>query len=197
MRNTALFIGLTLNMVFAGLVHADWNVPTGTYGLDKTHGYISFTYSHLGFSNPQLGFDDFEVSLQADPAKPEQSQLQVTIAAASIDSRVALFDEHLNGEQYFDTAKYPEIAFRSKEIVATGENTFDVVGELTIKDVTAPLTLRATINKAGNHPISKLPTIGVSATGTLSRSAWGLSQYTPLVGDEVSLSIEVELPQQQ
>lgn len=197
MKQTALSLLLALSVLACGLVHADWNVPSGAYGLDKTHGYISFSYSHLGFSNPHIGFDEFEVVLQADADQPENSQLEVTIAAASIDSRVPLFDEHLNDEQYFDTTNHPKITFRSNEIVATGEDTFEVNGELTIKGVTAPLTLSANINKAGNHPISKLPTIGVSATGTLSRSAWGLSQYTPLVSDEVMLFIEVELPQQK
>ncbi len=69
------------------------------------------------------------------------------------------------------------------------------MGDLVIKGVSKPVTLAATINKAAQHPLRKVPTVGVSATATVSRSEWGLSQYVPAVGDEVTLMIEVELPQ--
>jgi polyisoprenoid-binding protein YceI len=64
-------------------------VPTGTYVLDRSHGYITFTYSHLGFSNPRVGFNSFDTVLELDSSNPENSAIEVTIDAASIDSRVA------------------------------------------------------------------------------------------------------------
>ncbi len=176
---------------------AAWDVPSGQYGLDKTHGYITISYSHLGFSNPHVGFDSFDVNLTADAENPENSQVEVLIDATSVNSRVEEFDGHLNDEDFFDTANYPEITFRSTAVKSTGENTFDVTGDLTIKDVTKPVTLAAVINKAADHPMLKVPTIGVSATAKVSRSAWGLSLAVPYVGDEVMLMIEVELPQKK
>lgn len=169
------------------------NVPSGKYALDSSHGYITFTYSHLGFSNPRVGFNSFDTLLELDNEKPENSKVEVTIDATSIDSRVAEFNEHLNGADFFNTAEHPTITFKSTKVEATGDNTFDVTGDLTILGKTRPVTLATTINKAGNHPLQNVPAVGVSASTRLMRSAWGLDAYVPAVGDEVELSIEVEL----
>lgn len=171
------------------------SVPAGKYSLDKGHGYITFSYSHLGFSNPHVGFNDFDVDLQFDPEKPAASQLEVVIQAASISSRVEVFDGHLRGGDYFDTDKHPTIGFTSTKVAMTSETTADVYGDLTIKGVSKPVILNAVLNKAGTHPIAKKPTLGLSATTTVKRSDWGIDKYTPLVGDEVTIEIEVELPQ--
>ena len=169
------------------------DVPSGKYTLDSSHGYITFTYSHLGFSNPRVGFNRFDTELELDNSNPENSTVEVTIDASSIDSRVAEFNDHLNGSNFFNTAEYPTITFKSTQVEATGENTFDVTGDLTILGTTKPVTLAATINKAANHPMRNVPTIGLSASATLMRSEWGLGAYVPAVSDEVELSIEVEL----
>ncbi len=176
---------------------ADFGVPSGEYYLDKTHAYITFTYSHLGFSNPHVSFDSFDVSLNADVDSPENSKIDVTIDAASINSRVDEFDDHLNGEDFFDTGKFPEITFKSTSFKQTGDMTFDVTGDLTIKGVTKPVTLAATVNKAGQHPMLKIPDIGFSATTKLSRTEFGLGAYAPAVGDEVEIFITAELFKKQ
>ena len=186
---------LAVSLALAGPAAADLSaVPAGSYGLDKTHGYITFTYSHLGFSNPRVGFDAFDVALDLDNEAPENSSLEVMIDAASINSRVEEFDEHLNGDKFFDTDEYPNIDFQSTGIEQTGDDTFRVNGNLTIKGVTRAVTLDAKINKAATHPLSKTPTVGVSATTSLLRSEWGLGDYVPMVSDRVEVEIEVELP---
>ena len=169
------------------------DVPSGKYTLDSSHGYITFTYSHLGFSNPRVGFNRFDTELELDSSNPENSVVEVTIDASSIDSRVAEFNDHLIGSDFFNTTEYPTITFKSTKVEATGENTFDVTGDLTILGTTKPVTLATTINKAANHPMRNVPTIGVSASTRLLRSEWGLGAYVPAVSDEVELSIEVEL----
>lgn len=181
-----------LNLPFGALADLS-EVPSGTYTLDSSHGYITFTYSHLGFSNPRVGFNRFNTKLHLDSSKPENSTVAVTIDASSIDSRVAEFNEHLNGSDFFNTAEYPTITFRSTKVESTGKNTFDVTGDLTILETTKPVTLTTTINKAADHPMLNVPTVGVSASTTLMRSEWGLGAYVPAVSDEVELSIEVEL----
>ena len=173
------------------------DVPAGNYSLDKGHGYITFSYSHLGFSNPHVGFNDFDVDLKLDAKNPAASQLEVVIQAASISSRVEEFDGHLRGSDYFDTEKHPTIGFSSTKVAMTSATTADVHGNLTIKGVSKPVVLNAVLNKAGAHPIAKKPTLGLSATTTIKRSDWGIDKYTPLVGDDVSIEIEVELPQAQ
>ena len=194
-RLFALTIGLFA--LTAPLAASAWEVPSGEYGLDKTHGYITFSYSHLGFSNPHVGFESFEVSLNADAENPENSNIEVLIDASSISSRVEVFDEHLNGENFFDTGNHPEITFVSTGVASTGENTFDIAGDLTIKGITKPVTLNATINKAADHPILNVPTIGVTAITQVQRSEWELAYGVPMVSDEVSIFIDVELPLKQ
>ena len=169
------------------------DVPSGKYTLDSSHGYITFSYSHLGFSNPRVGFNRFDTELELDSSNPENSAVEVKIDVASIDSRVAEFNDHLNGSDFFNTAEHPTITFKSTKVEVTGENTFDVTGNLTILGTTKPVTLATTINRAANHPMRNVPTVGVSATAKLMRSEWGLGAYVPAVSDEVELSIEVEL----
>ena len=169
------------------------DLPAGTYALDKTHAYITFSYDHLGFSSPHVGFDRFDTTLTFNADDPTDSALNVVVDAASINSRVADFDDHLNGDDFFATGSHPTITFESTGITKTGDTTFDVTGDLTIKGITKPVTLAATINKAANHPMRKVPTIGISAETQLLRSEWDLGRYVPNVGDDVTISIEVEL----
>lgn len=169
------------------------SVPGGRYELDPAHGYVLFSYSHLGFSNPSVGFNRFETVLDLDADNAAASKLDVEIDAASIDSRVDEFNEHLNSSDLFDTGTHPTITFGSTTVEPLGDDRFKVTGELTIKGITKPVVLDATINKAGRHPLKGIPAIGVTATGKLSRSEWGLDNYVPAVSDEVTLRIEVEL----
>jgi polyisoprenoid-binding protein YceI len=173
------------------------DLPSGDYVLDKSHGYISYTYDHQGYSTPHVSFDSFDASLTLDSANPENSSIEVVIDATSIDSRVEVFNGHLNGPNFFDTANYPEITFTSTSMKKTGENTFDVLGNLTIKGVSKPATLAATINKAANHPRSKIPRIGVSGEAKVSRSDWGLTRALPMVGDEITIYISTEMPRKK
>jgi polyisoprenoid-binding protein YceI len=188
----ATLLGLAFN-ASAGLS----DVPSGQYGLDSDHGYITFSYSHLGFSNPHVAFKSFTVDLNLDNENPENSTVNVTIDATSLDSRVDVFNGHLNGPNFFDTANHPTITFTSTAIEMTGEDTMNVQGDLTIKGVSKPVTLMAKINQAGNHPMRKTPWIGVEAETKISRSDWGLTRAVPNVGDEVTIWISVELPKSQ
>ena len=184
----AILLGLALN-ASAGLS----DVPSGNYGLDKSHGYITYTYSHMGYSTPHVGFRSFDVGLVLDNENTANNAVDVTIDATSIDSRVDVFNGHLNGPNFFDTANHPTITFKSTSFEAADEDKFSIAGDLTIKGVTKSVTLDATLVKAANHPMRKTPTIGVTAQTKVSRSEWGLSRAVPNVGDEITIFISVEL----
>jgi polyisoprenoid-binding protein YceI len=185
-------------LAFAANAAADLSaVPSGDYASDPSHSYITITYSHLGFSTPHIGFRSFSTNLTLDSANPENSSVAVTIDASSIDSRVEKFNGHLNGENFFDTANHPEISFNSTSISSTGDDTFDVVGDLTIKGITKSVTLETTLNKAANHPMRKVPTVGISGSAKINRSDWGLDRAVPNVGDEVTIHVTAEMPQKQ
>ena len=182
-----------LCLVMSGLAQAAVGVPSGAYVLENTHGYITFSYSHLGFSRPQVGFNTFTVDLDLNAEDPAKSSVKVDIDANSIDSRVAEFDGHLKGDKFFATAAHPGISFESTGITMNSDTTASITGNLTIKGVTKPVTLEATLNKAAEHPMRKVPTLGLNATAKVLRSDWGLSEYVPMVGDEVDIIISVEL----
>lgn len=167
-------------------------VPDGTYSVDPQHGYILFSYSHFGLSNPQVGFNKFDATLDLDAENPENSKIDVTIDANSIDSRVPVFDDHLRGEDFFQTDQYPSISFVATSIESQGDSKYTITGDLTMKGVTKPITLDASI-VATMHPFREIPVVGVSASGQLMRSEWNLGAYAPSVSDEVTLSIEVEM----
>ena len=171
-------------------------VPSGAYRLDKNHGYVTLSYSHIGFSRPHIGFRNFDVALNLDNSAPEMSSVEVTIDASSVYSRVDEFDDKLKGEDFFDVANHPVITFSATSIELEGADKLRVAGDLTIKGVAIPVVLDATVNKAANHPMSKEPTIGISASTKVNRSDWGLSKFVPLVEDEVTIYIEAEIVQQ-
>lgn len=168
-------------------------VPAGSYSADPTHAYVRLQYNHLGLSNPTLGFETFSISMDLDAADPTNTTIAMDVTTDSVQTGSDIFHDHLTGSKWFDAATYPSIKFNSTEIAANSDGTYNITGDLTVKDTTKPVTLVATINNAMMHPMSKKPVVGVSATGMLKRSEWGLGDFTPHVGDDVSLEIQVEM----
>ena len=115
-----------------------------------------------------------------------------TLPLAGITSYTAKFNEHLSSADFFDVAQFPQATFKSTSVTANGGNKFTVVGDLTIKNTTKPVTLDVTLNGAGPHPMIKKQAIGFDATTTLKRSDFGLDMAAPAVSDEVSLRITTE-----
>ena len=169
------------------------DVPAGKYTVDPTHAYINFSYSHLGLSNPTLSFSDFTIDLDLDNADPTNSSVAVTIDVASIITGSDIFNQHINGEKWLDSAAHPEITFNSTAIEAGRDGVYTVTGDLTVKGVTKPTKLAVTINGAMNHPMSGKPVIGIQATSDLLRSDFGVGAFAPNVGDELALNVTAEL----
>lgn len=168
------------------------SLPAGTYTDEDGHAYIQFSYDHQGYSRPVLRWSEFEAVVTFDPASPENSTLNVTIPAASIDSMIPAFDGHLKSVDFFDVETYPTITFRSTSLDINPDGTGTITGDLTIKDITRPITFDGVINKVGQNFRSGVDMFGISGTGTLKRSDYGVGKYAPNVGDEVQLIMEVE-----
>lgn len=190
---TALAVSLT-GLAMTATAAPDFSgVPSGSYQLDPTHAYVTFSYNHLGLSNPQLSFDDFSVDLNLDSEDPTKSMVNVTIQANSIVAGSEIWKEHLSGEDFFNISEYPEITFQSTSVEAGEGDTLIVTGDLQIKDQSAPVELEVTINNAMEHPMNGKPVIGLDATGQTLRSDFGIDKYAPNVSDEVDLMISAEM----
>lgn len=163
-----------------------------TYAIDPTHTQVEFTYSHFGFSNITGRFDTVESEFHYDVADPTKSSVKVTIPVDSISTGVAKLDEHLLSADFFDAAKYPTATFTSTGVTVAGEGKLAVAGDLTIHGVTKPVVMDVTINKVGEHPMSKKPAAGFDASFDIERSEFGVGGYAPAVSDEVRIEITVE-----
>jgi polyisoprenoid-binding protein YceI len=165
---------------------------SGEYTPEKNHRYLNVTYSHFGYSNPTVRWRDWTGTLNWNAENPSDSSVTVTIDAESVDSGVDVFDGHLNGDRFFDTANYPEITFVSTNIAVTGADTGKITGDLTIKDVTKPVTLDVKFNKGAFEERSNLYKLGFSGKTTVKRTDFGMDYLAPAVSDEVDILIETE-----
>ena len=163
-----------------------------TYAIDPTHTQVEFTYSHFGFSNITGRFDKVESEFAFDAADPTQSSVKVTIPVDSISTGVEKLDGHLLSADFFDAEKYPTATFTSTGVTVAGEGKLAVAGDLTIHGVTRPVVMDVTINKVGEHPMSKKPAAGFDASFDIKRSEFGVGGYAPAVSDEVRIEITVE-----
>lgn len=162
-----------------------------TYGIDPNHTAPRFEYSHFGFSNQLHRFDKSAGKIVIDRAAKTGS-VDVTIDAKSVNTGYALFNEHIQGEDFFDTAKHGTINFKSTKVKFDGDKPVAVDGNLTVKGVTRPVTLTVTSFHSMPHPIVKKDAIGANAVTKIKRSDFNMGKHAPYVSDEVTLSIAVE-----
>ena len=156
------------------------------------HTMVLASWNHLGFSNPTMNFANVAGQIVYDADNPSASTVSVAIPLSGMTSFTAAFDKHLSSADFFDVGKFPQATFKSTAVNSTGPNAFTVVGDLTIKGISKPVTLQATLNGAGPHPMTQAQAIGFDATGTVKRSDFGLGLNAPAVGDEVKLRITTE-----
>jgi len=164
---------------------------TETYIIEGTHTMPRFEYSHFGYSTQVSRFDKTSGTIILDRAAKTGS-VDVVIDAKSVNTGYPLFNEHIQGEDFFDTAKYPTITFKSKALKFDGDKLASVDGDLTIKGVTKPVTLTVTSFHCMPHPMRKKDACGANATTRIKRSEFNAGKHAPYVSDEVTLTIPVE-----
>ena len=162
-----------------------------TYVVDGSHTYPRFSYSHLGFSTQLSRFNTTTGKVVFDKAAKTGS-VDIEIDAKSVDTGSTLFNQHIQGEDFLDTAKYPKAIFKSTNVMFEGDKPAKIEGNLTIKGVTKPVTLTVTSFQAMPHPMQKKDAIGANAYTTIKRSEFNAGKYAPNVGDEVRIDIAIE-----
>ena len=164
-------------------------VTAGTYQVDPAHTQVAWEVNHLGFSILEGMFGASGGTLTIDPAKPAATIVDVGFQVDQMSVTTPAFAKHLASGDFFDAARYPAAHFRSTRVVPHGTTKATVIGDLTVKGVTKPITLEATFIGAGANPMNKKVNIGFDATGTIKRSDFGVGAYAPLVSDDVKLHI--------
>ena len=171
-----------------------------TFVIDTNHTKPRFEYNHFGYSTQVSRFDTVSGKVVYDAAAKTGS-VDVTIDAKSVNTGYALFNEHIQGEDFLDTAKHPTITFKSTAVKFKGDKPVSVTGDLTIKGVTRPVELDVTV--LGFYRSMKgARRVGFSGSTTINREDWGLTWNVALeaggwlVGKEIRIDFEVAAEEQ-
>jgi polyisoprenoid-binding protein YceI len=170
--------------------------PAGTWALDTTHTEAAFTARHLMVTKVRGRFavSGGAVTIAENPL---ESSVEATLDVASVHSGDAGRDQHLLSADFFDVEKYPTITFRSTKVTAAGDGEYKLTGELTIKDVTRPVTLELEYLGTIDSPFGDTRA-GFSASAEISRKDWGLDFNMALeaggvvVSDKIKINIDAE-----
>ncbi len=195
----AIVAGFALETPAIAQTAAPGTLPAGIYVSDETHTSVTFKVSHMGLSHYTARFAKAEAELNFDPADPTKSSVKASVDPLSIKTDYPYpdkkdFDKELStSADWLNAGKFPAITFTSTRIEKTGDTTGKMHGDLTLLGVTKPVTFDVTFNGAyAEHPMSKQPAMGFSATGKIKRSDFDFNQYIPMIGDDVDLLIEIE-----
>lgn len=165
------------------------------YVIDPEHVSVGFSVHHLGYANVVGFFRDVEGSYVFDEQTGDLSNVDIRVDTASVFSNHEDRDEHVRSDDFLDSSRHPQMRFSSVTVERIDERRFALIGELELLGVTNPLRLEATWNKSGPYPIGRGAWVmGVSASGTLQRSDYGMDYAVDngWVGDEVEIFVEFE-----
>jgi polyisoprenoid-binding protein YceI len=165
---------------------------TGTWTLDPAHTRIGFVARHAMVTKVRGSFNEFEGTAVLDGANPANSHAEVTIKAASIDTRNAQRDEHLRSNDFLAMEEHPEITFASTGARQVDDTTFELTGDLTIRGVTKSVTIPFTFEGAAKDPFGNLRA-GFEGSVVINRKDWGVTWNAALEGGGVLVSDRVTL----
>jgi len=173
-----------------------------SWTIDNAHSEINFSVRHMMISTVRGRFEKFEGEVNFDQNALENSTVDVSIDAASINTREGQRDAHLKSPDFLDVENHPTITFKSKRVEVKDQTRGRLIGDLTIRDVTREVALDVTFNGLSKSPWGTTAA-GFSAETALNRKDWGLTWNVALetggllVGEEMKINIEVELVKQE
>jgi polyisoprenoid-binding protein YceI len=169
---------------------------TGDYTVDVAHTRIGMRARHAMVTTVRGAFTDFSGEAHLVPADPPASSVSIRIRAASIDTGQADRDVHLRSADFLEVEKYPEIVFASTEVEQVDDDVFRVIGDLTIRDSTRPVTVDFTLTGSAKDPWGNVR-VGFEGALAIKRSEWGLTWNTALdtggvlVSDRIQIEFDV------
>jgi polyisoprenoid-binding protein YceI len=163
-----------------------------TYLIDPTHTFVTYEISHFGTSTNRGRFDKKEGTVNFDRTG-KTGKVEVTFDLGSVNTGVAAMDKHLQSTEFFDTARFPSARFVGDKFVFSGNKVTEVVGMLTLRDKTMPVTLKANNFNCYTNPLLKREVCGGDFETTIRRSQWGVNYGLEFgIPDEVRLEIQIE-----
>ena len=169
-----------------------------TWKLDPVHSEVTFRVKHMMITNVSGSFKVFNVTATTQGDDFTKSDVVFTAKADSVDTNNTQRDTHLRSAEFFDVEKFPEITFKPTKYVSTGDSTYKIHGDLTIKGVTKNITLDAEFGGIQKDPYGNVKA-GFSISGKLNRKDFGLNWNAVLeaggvmVSDEVRISCEIQM----
>lgn len=165
---------------------------TGDYTIDPAHSSIGFTVRHAMVTNVRGSFGEHEGSLKLDGHDPANSTASIDVKIASVDTGIADRDGHLVSGDFFDAEKFPLMTFRSTQAEQLGGDAYRITGDLTIKDVTRPLSIDLEFNGSATDVYGN-ERVGFEGSADILRSEWGLTWNAALETGGVMVSDKVKL----
>jgi polyisoprenoid-binding protein YceI len=183
---TALAIALLLTLSAASQDKNAWQI-------DPPHSSAQFSVRHLGISTVRGAFTKVSGAVRYEPNDPTKESLQATLDASSVDTRVEARDKDLRGPNYLDVQKYPTITFVSKKFEAAGTGKLKITGDLTIHGTTKEVVLDVDGPSAAIKDPWGNQRMGASATTTINRMDFGVAGGKGMIGDEISITLDIEM----
>jgi polyisoprenoid-binding protein YceI len=178
------------------------NMTSNKWVIDTTHSEVEFKVKHLMITNTTGKFKNFEATVEAQDDDFTKSKISFSASIDSIDTRDESRDNHLKGEDFFNSEKFPKISFESTSFTHKDGDHYALTGNLTIRDITRPITLDVEFGGITKDPWGQTKA-GFTVKGKLSRSAYGLKWNAitesggVVVSDEVRVNVEAQFVKAQ
>lgn len=173
------------------------NTTAKKWAVDTAHSSVDFSVKHMMISKVKGSFHEFGAEVSADPQDLTGADVSFSIKVNSIDTRSQDRDNHLRSADFFEVETYPEITFRSTDVKKTGEDEYEMTGDVTIKGVTRQETFKVEYEGSGQDPWGNQK-VGFTADGKINRKNYGLTWNQTLetggvlVGEDIKINLQIQ-----
>lgn len=192
-RAIAVFVAvLTLSLGLPGLAAAE------TWVIDTAHTVSGFTVKHMMITNVTGVFEVTKGTIEYKPGEPASVKADITVETKSVNTRISRRDDDLRSDNFFSAEKFPTLVFKSKRVQNVRADGFDLVGDLTIRDVTREVVLKVEGPTGPVRDPQGNRRVGANASTTINRKDFGITWHRAIeaggvvVGDEVRINIDIE-----
>ena len=169
-----------------------------TWEVDNAHAKVAFTVTHLGIADVSGLFNDFDATIVSSEEDFSDAVIELSVDVNSIDTEVDKRDDHLRSPDFFDVGKYPKMTYKSTSIKRSGNDRYQLTGDLTLHGVTKPVTMELWYRGTIENPQSNAVISGFQVTGTIKRSDFKVGDgfKPPMISDEVQIKADGEFIKQ-